>query len=493
MKQVSVVIPAFNEEFLLPHCLEALRAQDYAGPIEIVVVDNASTDETANVARRFGLTVVEEPIQGYSRALSRGFAASRGEIVAFTDADSTVPPDWISRLVAEYDRRPDVVAIGGGVEFVQPNWKCRLLDRLFLPIFNRVDRGNADGPHLWGANMSVRRDAFLAVGGWNPCFNLQADSELSERLRQAGKVVLIDTLRVRTSSRRWNQSLLLNSFIYATNWAWFQCFGTSLHREFPVVRGRNEPPDDARPRRLKARVAALTAAAVVLLGAVCYGAFEPQSSEFGRTFWSGDPGQKLVALTFDDGPNEPYTGRVLDVLRREHVHATFFLIGQNVRRLPHTVARIVEEGHAVGNHTDSHPMAFALRPEAELKSEIDAAERTIHAAGGIYPRLFRPPNGVRSPWLMSVLRQDSLVAVTWDDAPSDWEALPAAELVKRTLAQAHPGSIILLHDGLNLTAGANQSETVQALPQIIEGLRARGYRFGTVPELIGVRASLDRW
>jgi peptidoglycan/xylan/chitin deacetylase (PgdA/CDA1 family) len=292
----------------------------------------------------------------------------------------------------------------------------------------------------------------------------------------------------------------LNSFIYATNWAWFQCFGVSLYRDFPAVRGRREDsgsareaPGDSRRCRLKVRVAALTTAAVVMLGAVSYGAFEPQSSEFGHTYWSGAPGQKVVALTFDDGPNEPYTGRVLDVLRREHLHATFFLIGQNVRRLPNTVARIVEEGHAVGNHTDSHPMAFALRPEAELKSEIDAAERTIHAAGGVYPSLFRPPNGVRSPWLMNVLRQDSLVAVTWDDAPSDWDPIPAAELVKRTLAQVHPGSIILLHDGLNLTTGANQGETVKALPQIIEGLRARGYRFGTVPELIGVRASLERW
>ncbi len=83
--------------------------------------------------------------------------------------------------------------------------------------------------------------------------------------------------------------------------------------------------------------------------------------------------------------------------------------------------------------------------------------------------------------------------MTWDDAPSDWDPWPAPVLVQRTLAQAHPGAIILLHDGMNLTPDADQSETVKALPVIIDSLRARGYRFCTVPELIGVRASLSRW
>jgi peptidoglycan/xylan/chitin deacetylase (PgdA/CDA1 family) len=175
------------------------------------------------------------------------------------------------------------------------------------------------------------------------------------------------------------------------------------------------------------------------------------------------------------------------------VHATFFLIGANVRRSPETVERIVREGHVVGNHSDSHPLRFALEPIPRIQQEIDAAEQTIHAAGGAYPSLFRPPQGLRSPWLLSVVQADSLVAVTWDDAPWDWDPWPAAELVRRTLAQAHPGAIILLHDGMNLTREADQSETVKALPVIIDSLRARGYRFVTVPELIGVPASLSRW
>jgi peptidoglycan/xylan/chitin deacetylase (PgdA/CDA1 family) len=147
----------------------------------------------------------------------------------------------------------------------------------------------------------------------------------------------------------------------------------------------------------------------------------------------------------------------------------------------------------VGNHSDSHPTRFALAPQPQLQNEIDAAEKSIHAAGGTYPSLFRPPQGLRSPWLMSLLEEDSLVAVTWDDAPRDWDPAPASELVKRTLAQVHPGAIILLHDGMNLTPDADQSETVKALPAIIDSLRAEGYDFRTVPELLGVRASLRSW
>jgi len=491
--RVSTVIPAFNEEELLPKCLESVLAQDYEGEHEIILVDNGSSDGTLRVARGYGVKVVSEPRRGYSEALVAGFAAASGDIITCTDADSVVPRNWISSLVREYDSRSDVVAIGGEIEFTCPNWKSRLLTRWLIPLINRIDRANRGGPHMWGANMSVRRDAFLAAGGWNRRFSLQADSELSERLRKIGRVIVLESLRVRTSSRRWNRSLLTNMFIFATNFVWFHVFGVPLYREFPAIRGEGENPVAVRRRTRDLRVLYLTCAAIVLACAVGYGALEPQSSMFGRTYWGGPTAEKLVALTFDDGPNEPYTSRVLDILQREHVHATFFLIGSNVRRLPASVARTVREGHVVGNHSDTHPVGFALNSRAELQREVNSAETSIHTAGGIFPSLFRPPQGLRSPWLMNVLKEDSLTAVTWDDAPRDWDPIPAPELVKRTLEQVHPGAIILLHDGMNLTHEADQSETVKALPGIIEGLRARGYRIVTVPELIGVRPSLPQW
>jgi peptidoglycan/xylan/chitin deacetylase (PgdA/CDA1 family) len=151
------------------------------------------------------------------------------------------------------------------------------------------------------------------------------------------------------------------------------------------------------------------------------------------------------------------------------------------------------DGDAIGNHTEQHTAAFALEAEALQAADVDLAERTIHRVTGQYPRLFRPPQGLRSPWMMGLLARDSLVTVTWDDAPRDWERRTPAALVRSTLEQAHPGAIVLLHDGLNLDHRANRSATVAALPEIIDRLRARGYEFVTLPELLKAPQTLAAW
>jgi peptidoglycan/xylan/chitin deacetylase (PgdA/CDA1 family) len=260
-----------------------------------------------------------------------------------------------------------------------------------------------------------------------------------------------------------------------------------MWRDFQVVR------DAPEPARRRWRVPLGWVAAGLAIVGLCAGALSPQSNLFGMTYWHGPSEDKIVALSFDDGPNEPYTSQVLDILKREHVRATFFLIGENVRHFPDTAARIVREGHVVGNHTDHHPMPFALRPTSTLQSEVSNAEVTIRNATGQYAHLFRPPNGLRSPWLIQVLERDSLLAVNWDDAPGDWDPLPVQTIVDRAVGRARPGSIILLHDGLNLLHGADQGATVRALPAIIDELRARGYRFVTVPELLRCPATLSTW
>lgn len=498
MTSVSVVVPARNEEDLLPACLEALTAQDYPGPVEIIVVDNGSVDSTAERARSFGVTVVTEPRHGYVLALARGFSFATGDIVATTDADSVPPSDWISTLVRQYSEHPDVIAVGGEIHFRDPNWKGWLFTRCVLPHLNRWDRSNPAGPHLWGANFSVRRDVFERAGGWNMDFNLQCDTELSERLRRHGRVVLLETLPVSTSCRRWNLSLARSMFIYASNFVSLRLRGRPLWRGFPEIREvfRSPSPVPAFGWSFgwsAARASTLVALFALLVGLGGYDTFAPWSSAFGKTYWEGPTERRVVALTFDDGPNGPFTEAVLDILQRERVRATFFLIGTNARRYPEVAARIARDGHVIGNHTDSHPPAFALEPTPYLREEIDRAEESIHAATGVYARLFRPPQGIRSPWLMRVLRDDSLVTVTWDDAPGDWFPYSARQLAASTIQQAHPGSIILLHDGLNLSRHPDRSAMVEALPTIIHRLREEGYRFVTVPELLKSRPSLDRW
>ena len=388
-RSVSIVVPAHNEELLLGRCLDALLAQDYPGRVEITVVDNASVDRTAGVARDRGIRVIHEPERDYCRALICGFGAVRGDIIALTDADSVVPPDWISSLVRGFE--DGVVAVGGNVVFERPNWKGWLVAKVLVPVFNWFDRHDPNGPHLWGSNFSVRRDAFERIGGWNPNYSLQADSEISERLRRIGRVRVLASLKVRTSSRRWNQALVRNLHVYVSNYLWMKLFRRPLWRDFPVVR------DESPPRRNRARFVLAWAGALVVLGALGFATFAPRSSLFGKTYWRGDTTRRLVALSFDDGPNEPYTSRVLDILQREHVHATFFLVGVNVHRYPAAAARIVRDGHVVGNHSEFHHIPFALEPASELEADVSAAEESIHAATGKLPRLFRPPQGLRSP------------------------------------------------------------------------------------------------
>jgi peptidoglycan/xylan/chitin deacetylase (PgdA/CDA1 family) len=491
--RVSVIIPAFNEEELLGDCLDSILDQDYQGEVEIIVVDNASTDGTGDIARERGVRVVQEPRRGYGRALRRGFAAGTGEILACTDADTVVPHDWVRSLVESYAADDSVVCAGGDVEFVDPNLRGWLFTRGLLPLLVWGDRVGGSAPHLWGASFSVRQDVFVRAGGFHPDFDLQVDTELSERLREYGRVVLVRGTKARTSCRRWNHSLMWSGFLFGSNFLWLRLFHKPLWHFFPNVREAAWGAG-AHPALWRRRYApALAAVVLFLIGIVGYDAFAPWSNAFGRTYWYGPKREKVVALTFDDGPEEPYTSEVLDILKREHVRATFFVIGANVRRYPESTARIVQEGHAIGNHSDTHPLALALEPEPKIRAEVDRAEREIHLASGIYPSLFRPPQGIRSPWLMKVTERDSLATVTWDDAARDWERRSADDLVARAVQETTPGAIILLHDGLNLDHQADRTATVEALPRIIEQLRAKGYRFVTVPELLHLPPALAHW
>jgi peptidoglycan/xylan/chitin deacetylase (PgdA/CDA1 family) len=494
--RISVIVPAYNEEELLSDCLDALLAQDYWGEIEIIVVDNASTDATGEIARGRGVRVVEEPRRGYGRALRRGFAAGTGEILACTDADTVVPRDWARRLVESYAADDSVVCAGGDVEFTDPNLRGWLFTRLLLPLLVYGDRLGGSAPHLWGASFSVRQEVFVRAGGFHPDFDLQVDTELSERLREYGRVVLVSGVDVRTSCRRWNHSLVWSGFLFGSNFLWLRLFHKPLWHFFPNVReaawGAGKNPALWWRRRY---APALAAVVLFVVGLAGYDAFAPWSNAFGKTYWYGPHKDKVVALTFDDGPEEPYTSEVLAILEREHVRATFFVIGANVRRYPDAAARIVAEGHAIGNHSDTHPITppLALDPETVIRAEVDRAEREIHDVAGVYPSIFRPPQGIRSPWLMKVTEQDSLATVTWDDAARDWERRSADDLVARAVKETKPGAIILLHDGLNLDHQANRTATVEALPRIIEELRAKGYRFVTVPELLHLPPALTNW
>ena len=186
-----------------------------------------------------------------------------------------------------------------------------------------------------------------------------------------------------------------------------------------------------------------------------------------------------VALTFDDGPNPPYTGHILGILARYQVPATFFCVGLQASAHPADIAGMAAAGHGLGNHTWSHPFLPDLT-RAQLAEQLDRTDEAVsRAAGGREPGPFRPPYGSRSPDVLRWLDERGSPIVLWDVDPSDWARPGAVVIAGRVLTQARPGTIILMHDG-----GGDRSQTVAALPLIIEGLLDRGFRFTLAAALL---------
>lgn len=208
----------------------------------------------------------------------------------------------------------------------------------------------------------------------------------------------------------------------------------------------------------------------------------PKSQVCGPAFTHGDRHGDEVALTFDDGPNEPYTSQVLDILGAESVKATFFLIGQNAMEFPDTVRREVAEGMEIGNHSYNHPI-LVKEKGATILWQITRTQEVLQGISGLEPKWFRPPHGFRDPRLFPKTRRCDLAVVEWSNMPKDWTRPGVDVIVKRTLDKLKPGDIILLHDGDGVYIGGDRSQTVEALPRIIQGIRAKGLRPVTLSEL----------
>ncbi len=183
-------------------------------------------------------------------------------------------------------------------------------------------------------------------------------------------------------------------------------------------------------------------------------------------------------MTFDDGPNPPYTTQILDILQRYDVKASFFCIGEHVQSYPDLVKQELNAGHNVGNHSWSHPNLPDLSDDA-IKTQITSTSDAEEQATGVRPTFFRPPYGAANSRVLSDIYQLGFTAFDWNVDPQDW-ALPTTDvIVSRVVTAAYNGSIILMHDG-----GGDRSRTVAALPTIIERLEARGFHLVTLSQLI---------
>jgi len=184
-----------------------------------------------------------------------------------------------------------------------------------------------------------------------------------------------------------------------------------------------------------------------------------------------------VALTFDDGPG-PYTPQVLSVLQRDNAPATFFQVGNLQRYFHASTSQIVAMGDPIGDHTFGHaPMSHL--PYAEQQTQLLDQVTAIRQYGAPFPRLFRPPYGYWNKETLSLLHKYRMLMILWTIDTEDFKLPGSAAIAQRVLAGARPGAIFLMHD-----AGGNRAETAVALPEIIHGLRAKGYKLVTVPKLL---------
>jgi glycosyltransferase involved in cell wall biosynthesis len=225
-KALSVIVPAYNEETLLPGCLDSLLTQtaDLAS-YEVIVVDNHSTDRTAAIARDKGVRVEEEPRKGYVHAIRRGVEVSQTQLLAFTDADCRTTRDWVARILQDFEETPGIVALGGKLDFFD-------LD----PILKNVTKGILTFSNvLPGNNMVLRREALDRIGGIDPRVNLSADYWLTLRLRRVGRIRMDRRLIVSASGRRFRRAFA-SHLQYAANAIVIRLFGRPLFFDFPDVR-----------------------------------------------------------------------------------------------------------------------------------------------------------------------------------------------------------------------------------------------------------------
>jgi peptidoglycan/xylan/chitin deacetylase (PgdA/CDA1 family) len=227
-----------------------------------------------------------------------------------------------------------------------------------------------------------------------------------------------------------------------------------------------------------------TIAAAAAASYAGYATMAPGAQLYGRTLTHGsDPGE--IALTYDDGPNDPHTLHLLDVLARHDAKATFFLIGRYIKQRPDIARAIQAAGHAIGNHTYTHPNLI-LVSESKLKQELSNCRKALEDAIGAPVTLFRPPFGGRRPNVLRTVRAMGMEPVLWSVTSFDWKARSAQYIVNKITKavasrQGRQSEIVLLHDGGHLGFGADRGLTVEATRVLLN--QYAGMQFVTVTDL----------
>ena len=227
-------------------------------------------------------------------------------------------------------------------------------------------------------------------------------------------------------------------------------------------------------------ISVASAAVAVTAG---YQSTAPTAQWYGKTFTRLPPGTRQIGLSYDDGPSDPHTLQLLDVLARHNVHATFFLIGRYVRQCPQIAREIVQAGHVIGNHTFDHPLLI-FKSENEIRRQIVQCRAAIEDAVGGHSNFFRPPFGGRRPGVLRVARELGLQPIMWNVTGYDWNAASAAAIERKVARGIQGGDVILLHDGDHKQMGADRSKTLIATDHLLARYKTEGYDFVTLAQMM---------
>lgn len=222
-------------------------------------------------------------------------------------------------------------------------------------------------------------------------------------------------------------------------------------------------------------------------GLAWYNGQSPTSQLYGRTICRVPEAGKMIALTYDDGPSPRHTEEMMSVLERYGARGTFFLMGRWAEREPDLVRALADAGHALGNHTFTHP-TMPLRSSGEIRDELRRCREAVEGAGRGFSdfdggALMRPPFGRRRPGTLRTMREEGYVPVLWSITCFDWRPRETGETISRRALKARGGDIILLHDGSHREPDGDRAASVAATEETLRRLTAEGYSFVTVPEL----------
>lgn len=230
------------------------------------------------------------------------------------------------------------------------------------------------------------------------------------------------------------------------------------------------------------------AAGAAAIGAAIFQGQYPTAQRYGATIHREPGAGKRLALTYDDGPNPAQTPRLLELLARYDAKATFFLIGKWAEKEPELIRETVAAGHAIGNHTFTHP-TMPAHPADWIREDLRRCKEAVEASGERFSTvdgeaLMRPPYGRRRPGTLRTLHEEGYVPVTWSITGYDWRAHTTASAIARRCLRAGEGDVILLHDGSDLTPTGDRGKSIDTTAVLLDHFGAQGYEFVTVPELV---------